>query len=180
MNEAVARVRGLVRQNPSPSGIDWRDIENRLGVALPLDYKEWCDEIPSGRFDNGYVDIVHPGHAKNSRDFVRYQLNYCQSMEEWRKGEAGRVPDGPAGKVRVYPSIPGLFPWGGIGYDWIFAWQIVGPPDTWGSFLLTKEFDYVTSLEGSMAEAASRIIFGESGISDLDYLIEEPRDFHAS
>jgi len=118
-------------QNPVETGSikAWERIEERLGVALPEDYKEFIDLYGSGKFENSIVPF-NPFAASE-------YLNLLQSLDIHHQSNrfAQGLTSSPWSAVSpfdLYPALDGLLPWGTMGnFKEGFFWQVCGPPDQW-------------------------------------------------
>lgn len=99
-------------------GRDWGVVEERMGTALPDDYKEMMGRFPSGFFRNA-VSFENPIDSRvDLDDFVRNRvqrtigalgnpdLEYLQSTD-----------------YHVFPQPGGLLPWGNDLQGGIFCWR---------------------------------------------------------
>ncbi|GAA2415963.1 hypothetical protein GCM10010420_52640 [Streptomyces glaucosporus] len=87
MNPNVAR---LVEEIPPPADVrpkDWRQVESRLGTALPADYKQLVDLYGGGVFDDT-IWLLEPDCANEHYDLLTKNKNRPEELEYlWATGE---------------------------------------------------------------------------------------------
>ena len=107
-------------ESPDESGShqEFRQIEQKMGVTLPTDYRELTIRYGSGWFLDGYLSFANPfvlDLVANNEALGRCQYNY-----EW-----GSVPWPP------YPAEPGLLGIGGNENGNDVHFLVDGEPDSW-------------------------------------------------
>lgn len=97
----------------------WREIEAKLGTALPSDYKAFVARYGLGVFMED-VSIWTPRAYKR---FMRLEFEAPQGLKILREVEDFRFP--------LWPEPGGLLPFGTtINSDYL-TWRTEGPPDAW-------------------------------------------------
>ncbi|MEV0842268.1 hypothetical protein AB0I55_22360 [Actinocatenispora sera] len=171
MNEYLPLIRGAAGVPEVRSRIAWSEIEAELGLSLPEDYEELLEGLPPGRFNDQFIDVRHPIFAGSSDRFVSGLKEFLGALKEGRDLEKA-LGDKAATHLAVYPEAGGILPWGRVEDDWIFAWKTAGEPSKWKSVAVSFEFNELYPLPGSMSQALYRLIIGDTGVEELDYLSE--------
>ena len=118
-------------QNPDETGTpkSWEQIEARLGLQLPPDYKALIDHYGTGSFDE-FIFVYSP--------FTQIEyLNLFYALDTLHQaGQQTQLMGDPfwtaVHPFAYYPATEGLLPWGctsNLGDA--FFWQIKGAPATW-------------------------------------------------
>ena len=139
----------------------WDEVETRLGVPLPGDYKVYIDCYGTG----GYNDFLFPYSPFTSNEYLNlfYAIEtHHQAIRETLR----RTPDRPWSPVdpfQLYPAEEGLLPWGTtINFGEIFFWQVSGPAGGWLTIfynLRNGEHEvYKTSFTGVLVGLLSRTL----------------------
>ncbi|MGI5197358.1 SMI1/KNR4 family protein [Streptomyces sp. CA-288835] len=77
----------MVPTASTPSGKDWRLIEDEVGTSLPRDYKELIDTYGGGLFDN-CLWLLEPGCANKHYDLLTEIRERAEAFELlWGHGE---------------------------------------------------------------------------------------------
>ncbi|MFJ8471158.1 SMI1/KNR4 family protein [Kitasatospora sp. NPDC094011] len=126
--------------------IDWTSVEDRLGVALPTDYKDLAERFGSGAFD-GYLQLFTPDTPSGHYDLVKSAawLGEQAAADEWINALYRPHP--------VFPAVGGLLQWADSvqadGFYWLTdsaepdAWPILCQAD--GESGVWERFDGSTS-----------------------------------
>ncbi len=118
-------IENLIRVVPPPerpgdpfSG-SWREIEAKLGTALPSDYKALVALYGLGHFMED-VSIWTPQAYKR---FMRLEFEALQGLKILREVDEFLFP--------LWPEPGGLLPFGTTVYSDYLTWRTEGPPDAW-------------------------------------------------
>ncbi|WP_020469499.1 SMI1/KNR4 family protein [Zavarzinella formosa] len=97
----------------------WRTAEEKLGLKLPEDYRQFVHVYGGGLFADFY--LVHtPGERSVYGNLVDY-LGLMASHFAWRDGL----------QFNIHPSRPGLLVWGHDENGNYYYWLTKGEPDRW-------------------------------------------------
>lgn len=107
----------------------WEAIQNRLGIHLPADYKEFIDTYGTGRFN----DFILPYNPFAAREDVNTLLVLDAHHEAAHRIQMKtNLKWSAVAPYELYPTPGGLFPWGTTDhFGHSFFWQVNGPPETW-------------------------------------------------
>lgn len=64
-------------------GLDWTNIEHRLGFQLPLDYRELVDTYGQGSFDR-FIWVLQPSSTNHNLDMVRQRRERLAALRTLR------------------------------------------------------------------------------------------------
>jgi len=109
----------------------WEKIDQRLGVTLPQDYKDFVSLYGTGSFKDS-VTLYNP-FAENE------SLNLFHTLEIHHKATqmTQMVVDSPWTAIHpfeLYPAQQGLLPWGSMGnFEKNFFWHVNGSPQKWST-----------------------------------------------
>lgn len=136
----------------SPS--DWAAAESALGISYPRDFQEFIGTYGSGAID-GIISVINPMSVSwrgapafdtlpHALDALLAAFSPCGSAPEaWLYGLAstlavcsgwesltlaGRSTPMP---VRLWPELPGLYPWGRGDAGQALLWWTEGMPEQW-------------------------------------------------
>lgn len=107
----------------APAAGDWDALHERLGFALPADYREFVGRYGSGVVDN-FVWVLNPFSANENIRFPESsdrQLAILRWLRE--RGEA--LPHA------IYPEPGGVLLWAETANGDCFYWLTDGSPDEW-------------------------------------------------
>jgi len=130
--------------------IDWAAVEERLGTALPGDYKRLAEVFGEGAFD-GFLSLYVPQARVRGMDFVdhaEYLAGFAasQGTAVWRPYD-------------VHPAAGGLLQWGSSEQEGQFYWLTSDrDPDTWPVLSCDDLPDSWHRFEGSAAEFVFRML----------------------
>lgn len=120
----------------------WQEIEKRLGLQLPSDFKSLIDYYGTGVF-NEQVFIFNP--------FAKLDyLNLFEALDTCRQAEGktrlmGDLAWSVVHPFELYPATDGLIPWGTLNnFSSTFFWKTTGPADNWETIfydLKTGEYE---------------------------------------
>jgi hypothetical protein len=124
--EALAEMIG-----PAPAGVrkvDWVDVQRRLGMSLPADYRAFIDTYGPGTF--GDVVIAAPG-ASGGQDLFTLLANKAAELSTLGRNASSRP---------IYPESGGAISWGETAGGYTCAWAPTGSnPDKWGVVALEPD-----------------------------------------
>lgn len=101
MNAALARLTQLIPPPPEPRSKDWDAVEGRLGVVLPIDYKELIRTYGGSHWDD-YLFLLEPGCPNDNYDLIEWEDQQTEALEGLWKFE--KKPDELAdAESRVVP-----------------------------------------------------------------------------
>ena len=107
-----------------PSAQDWAAVEERLGSALPADYKRFADRFGAGQW--GGIRVCAPNAPTPEYDL--FDLVHRVVAQ----AEAFRPTTKPPFNAPFHPQKGGLVPWGELDGGFTFFWSPAGDdPDAW-------------------------------------------------
>ncbi|MGV9298152.1 SMI1/KNR4 family protein [Amycolatopsis sp. NPDC003676] len=153
-------------------GRDWADVERKLGVSLPDDYKAMLSRFPSGFFRNA-VSFENPIDAR-------------VDLEEFARDCVGRVVATLSDERLEYlcdtgyapfPEPAGLLPWGGDLQGGMFCWLTEpADPNQWPIAYYSADLREWFEYDGGVVEMIREVLARPGGDNllrrDLDH--EEP------
>ena len=129
----MSRIADLIALVPPPieprdANGDWEVVENDLGIVLPHDYKEYIQCYGTGTFCSAFW-IPSPFNrvrrsSKQALTARQYWLWWVGIYDDWQQSPKDKP-------YPIYPSKPGLFPWGIYGDIDALSWYTSGNPDQW-------------------------------------------------
>jgi hypothetical protein len=163
--EDLARLTGWEGQGTL--GVDWKQAEEEVGIALPPDFCELAERFPYGVFQ-GYLDFIpSPAGLMDLRerplaDVRRWRDNtpdddeilYRKNLEELAASEGEQLSPDPvlSFPFPLWPEPGGIFPWALGSGDEMFFWLRSEPdPGSWpvvwchGGDLEWEQFDGTTT-----------------------------------
>ncbi|KES06642.1 hypothetical protein BU52_12715 [Streptomyces toyocaensis] len=108
----------------APAGIDWTQVEECLGVALPSDYRLLAESYPSMVVFGDFlcVGFPPPGREKTWAEGPED----LEILAEWCEDAEAAVPLAP------FPAPGGLLPWATSNQGDYFLWTTSeAGPDAW-------------------------------------------------
>jgi hypothetical protein len=130
--------------------IDWASVEQRLGTALPVDYKQLAEIFGDGAFD-GFLSLYVPDAAVPGMDVVdhaEYLARFAsqQGTRLWRP-------------YAIHPAPGGLLQWGTSVQEDQFFWLTEGnDPEAWPVLVREDIPDSWHRYDGSAAEFVFRML----------------------
>ncbi|HEY2082197.1 MAG TPA: hypothetical protein VGI88_05385, partial [Verrucomicrobiae bacterium] len=117
---ALDELKAIVRPPQRPSEVGdfaaWREIESKIGLILPSDYKGFVFTYGTGLFARFYR-IYNPFSLSKFMALHPSIQRTCAGIGEIKRAWPAQVP------YAIYPSVPGLLPWGndenGNDYYWL-------------------------------------------------------------
>ena len=129
----------------------WDEVEHKVGIALPKDYKQLVNLCGIGSF-GGHICLLNPfvpDRGPNSKPNFYRAVNSLNEMDYLRRENPDFYPPFPP-----YPAVDGLLPWGQEYHDGgLQCWLTKGAPDDWMCIILdsdwTEEYhEYHTTATG--------------------------------
>lgn len=103
------------------AAVDWAAVHDRLGFALPADYRQFIDAYGPGMLDD--LRITAPGAPGEMDLFALLDRAYAQVRD--LEGIAGEGPP-------FYPEPGGTVSWGEFPDGWFCGWApVTEDPDEW-------------------------------------------------
>ena len=134
---------------PPPHAVDWPGVEERLGTALPEDYKQIAEIFGCGAFD-GYLRLHVPDAPLVSFDLVRQAQWLAEFAEDHR---AFWEP------YSIYPASGGLLEWADTEQEHQVYWLTEDPdPSRWPILKTGGARDEWERFDGSTAEFVFRML----------------------
>jgi hypothetical protein len=138
---------------------DWDDIEARLGLRLPDEYKAYSQAFPPGETRIGFR-VFHPSESCPwwLVDEVPAMAEHYQLRVDNRRWFLARDPAdaarvGPDVPLSFYPAQGGLIPWAAWESSFVVCWDPVDPdPNRWPVVVVNEWLRYGT-LPGSTLES---------------------------
>jgi len=130
--------------------VDWAAVENRLGTALPGDYKRLAEIFGCGAFD-AYLRFDVPNAGIPSFDIVRQ----TEWLAQWVKEHDIRLWK----PYEVFPAPGGLLEWASSEQGHSFYWPTEGSdPDQWPILATEDDYRVWERFDGSTAEFIYRML----------------------
>jgi hypothetical protein len=122
LSELVAIVPPPVIPSDVPKSPNWTDVESKLGLPLPSDFKEYVTNYGSGLLGK-FIVVANPFSSMEGVELfsVIKMIGDTLRISNQRQGIA----------YEVYPSVPGLLPFGGDENGNNLCWLTEGTPDEW-------------------------------------------------
>lgn len=102
----------------------WNTVEERLGLSLPSDYRDFILAYGTGQFARFYL-VFNPFSISEWVNLFTCVKRLCNAESEIKRHWPDTVP------YRIYPERPGLLPWGCDENGNYYFWLTAGPADTW-------------------------------------------------
>lgn len=135
-----------------PDVSQWTDIEKKMGITFPSDYREFCSVYGTGTLaDPGrlMVTLFNPC----SKTYEGRLQTHCEIFQDSKDMEGDEyVP------YDVFPNSPGLLPWASDDNGNTVSWLTKGPPDKWPIVFnphsgYQQWFEYAESMTGFLLKA---------------------------
>jgi hypothetical protein len=103
----------------------WVNVEQVLGIVLPLDYMDFINTFGSGQV-GGFIAVLNPFSHDDTLSLVSEGFSRLDALRflKARHGES-ECP------YPLYPEEGGLLPWGITDNGDVLFWQTLGDPDEW-------------------------------------------------
>jgi hypothetical protein len=99
----------------------WSEVEDRLSLRLPADYRELIAAYGSGTFDE-FLLVLSPFAAQPGLRLEDYGATMLTTLRDFRASGSEELP------YPLQPDAGGLLPWGYTGNgDW--GYWVADPPD---------------------------------------------------
>jgi hypothetical protein len=111
----------------------WEKAQQRLGVALPGDYKTFINRYGTGSF-NDLILPYNPFTVNESMNLFQVLDTHHQANRRIQKlvGCEWSVVH----PYRLFPEPRGLLPWGATSsIEHVFFWHVQGIPESWTTIL---------------------------------------------
>jgi hypothetical protein len=119
----IAMLPPPVKPFEAPIKAEWGNVEAKLGISLPQDYKEFIEEYGSGKIGN-FLSIFNPfSRNKNVNLIDQLQLQRGVFMELLSFGE--NLP------YELFPQAGGIFPFAMTDNGDVLFWLTLGEPNAW-------------------------------------------------
>jgi hypothetical protein len=126
---SIAELKKLVPPPAKPFEVgtlaQWRKLEERLGVKLPRDYREFVFAYGSGLFA-GLYRVYNPFAASPYLALLPSVERVCGIEREGKSHSGEKYFPSP-----IYPEPGGLLPWGNDENGNDYYWRTEGPPTRW-------------------------------------------------
>ncbi|MEV8443464.1 hypothetical protein AB0425_39340 [Actinosynnema sp. NPDC051121] len=168
--DCVDQLAGILDEPASAGpGSDWGVVGERLGAALPADYRRFIDKFGAGTV--GALRVFAPDAPAPEFDLFGLVERVGREAEEFR---ASTMPEfgGP-----YHPQRGGLIPWGEMDGGLYFSWIPAGPdPDVWpvaisdpswlGTYMPDKSFSLFLAdyLAGKNAGSGAPLLSPDEGV----------------
>ncbi|MFE6084899.1 SMI1/KNR4 family protein [Streptomyces virginiae] len=81
MTDALARLLAIAPAPSEPLQKDWGDVERRLGVRLPADYKELIQVCGGSNWDD-YLYVLEPDCPNKHYDLITWASHQTEDLED--------------------------------------------------------------------------------------------------
>ncbi len=102
----------------------WRDVEFRLGLDLPIDFKQLVRVYGSGGW-GGYLRMLNPFSGDPGLNLERRAHDLLAQDHVIRRRFPDQIP------FALYPEKDGLFPWAVLSNDVRLCYLTEGPVESW-------------------------------------------------
>lgn len=144
------------------TGIDWPDVERRLGTALPRDYKEFVERFGT-RTIGDYIVIFNPisdFRVYNLFVWLNDQITYRRNVQH--DDELRELPPFP-----VYPAAGGVLNFGATDNQDYLYWITTGDPDNW-KIVVTDRLTAYGVYDCSLTDFLSGVLSRDLVCRELD------------
>ena len=125
---SLIKLRELVAPPPQPLEVgdlaEWPTVEQRLGLPLPSDYRDFILTYGTGKFANFYC-VYNPFSISEWVNLHSSIERLCKIERELKRDWPNTVP------YQIFPDRPGLLPWGCDDNGNYYYWVTEGVPDSW-------------------------------------------------
>lgn len=149
----------------------WQEIEEKIGCALPSDYKAYIHRFGTGcigKFvwvfnpftDNANLNLLHQ---------ITVQLDVLHTLEE-QFDVACPYP--------LYPQPGGLLPWGITDNGDVLFWRTIGNPDQWIIVIHEPRGPEYEEHPGGVVDFLTDLVLGNSDSTIIPFeLIDQKAPF---
>jgi hypothetical protein len=124
---SITRLKQLVLPPTKPADVrdldEWRSTEEKLGLMLPGDYRDFIFTYGTGLFAR-FFRVYNPFATGPMALFSSVQET-CEWRRQTKKDFPDRVP------YPIYPERQGILPWGNDENGHDYYWFTKGAPDDW-------------------------------------------------
>jgi hypothetical protein len=170
---SIAHLKRLVRPPALPTDVgslaDWRLCEQRLGVILPSDYRDFIFTYGTGLFARFFR--VYSPFANGAMSLYSSVQDTCKWRRETKRDFPDRVP------YPIYPERPGILPWGNDENGHDYYWLTRGKPDDWIVLADEVRGGGFSEHDCSMTEYLAGVLLGPIEPLAGDPFTEEDRTF---
>jgi hypothetical protein len=150
---AIARLRELL---PAPASggdpVDWSEIEQTVGLALPADYREFVETYGGGEIDEYMCVLTPPVPGSPYGELLDRITPVLSDLEDLR---ALLPPD----------VVPPLWPFADLGEGDVAFWLREGAPDDWRVAVWQRQIAYGDNrwkvFDGGMAAFLLAVLTGQ-------------------
>lgn len=154
--------------NPVRTGAanEWADIEQRLGLVYPPDFKVFIAMYGATHFDNALYILSPIGFTHPDKEWAEWYDVIDAILDGYRARHKDELAQFP---YPAYPYPGGLFPWGqGMDTEALF-WLTEGPPDRW-PVVLSDAYEGVIRYDMTMTDVLLGNLKGEISLPYLSPL----------
>ena len=102
----------------------WQAVEQKLGLVLPADYRDFVFTYGTGLFAEFYR-VYNPFAVDEWMNLSASIERDCGWVRETKRDSPSRVP------YPIFPEPSGLLPWGNDENGNYYYWITSGSPDSW-------------------------------------------------
>jgi len=132
----------------------WRLVEQKLGLVLPADYRDFVLTYGTGLFARFYR-IYNPFSVDKSMSLLSCVQETCDWRRETKRELPERVP------YPIYPEKTGILPWGNDENGHDYYWLTRGSPDEWIVLADNVRGSGVAEHNCSMTEYLTGVLLGD-------------------
>jgi len=148
----------------------WLEVEQKLGLSLPSDFRDFVLTYGTGRFAKFYV--IYSPFSTSEYSNLYWNIEWlCKTERQFKRDWPETVP------YLIYPDRPGLLPWGGDDNGNYYFWLMDGPPDTWQVISNEVRGEGYREYGRCMTDFLFEILTGKIQALAGDYPREEHRVF---
>jgi hypothetical protein len=171
---SLAQLKRLVPppRQPREAGslAEWPAVEQKLGIALPTDYRDFILTYGTGQFANFY-NIYNPFSVSEWINLRACVERVCKAEREFKREWPDTVP------YKIFPEQLGLLPWGGDDNGNYYFWLTDGPADSWMVVSNEERGEGFREYGRCMTDFLFEILTGKIDILAGDSLRDEDRVF---
>ncbi len=126
--------------------VDWQAVQERLGTALPFDFKAFVDQAPAGTFSNELLPNYPGLLGYPANDYLAPHAHILNTFVRWRHSGDGNFP------FPLYPEPQGVLLWASGNSS--CYWWLTGPkdPNEWKVVTCDRSFNHWRTHEAGMAQ----------------------------
>jgi hypothetical protein len=112
--------------SPLPSRVDhdWEAVERRLGIQLPVNYKDFVDNYGTGVVAE-FLAVLSPFTENRNLNLLDKGTEMLAGYRQLHQAHPREYP------FEAFPSLVGVFPWAVTDNGDELYWLMEGPPDEW-------------------------------------------------